>query len=222
MGVSAGVWSMEKDGWRFVGPAGIVTVVLLGMRWLTGNVLFLAIGGLGLAATAFLAFFFRDPQRQPPEGDGWIVSPADGRVLDIADDPQGGRRIAIFLSVFDIHVNRAPVTGRVEAIDYRPGRFLKAYDPRASTENERAIVTMDSIHGPIEFALIAGILARRVVCRLTTGQDLRLGERIGLIRFGSRAEIVVPAGAEVLVTRGDRVKGGVTPLARFRVNSTHG
>jgi len=213
---------MEKDGWRFVGPAGIVTVVLLGMRWLTGNVLFLAIGGLGLAVTAFFAFFFRDPQRQPPQGDGWIVSPADGRVLDIADDPRGGRRIAIFLSVFDVHVNRAPVTGRVEAIDYRPGRFLKAYDPRASTENERAIVTMDSAHGPIEFALIAGILARRVVCRLTTGQDLRLGERIGLIRFGSRAEIVVPAGAEVLVTRSDRVKAGVTPLARFRVNSSHG
>jgi len=208
---------MEKDGWRFVGPAcGLLAVFAL-LAWWTGSSYFL-VGSVFFALLAgFFAFFFRDPERQPPEGDGWVVSPADGRVLGIATDPDGRRRIAIFLSIFDVHVNRAPVTGTIVSVRYRPGRFLKAFDPRASKENEQAIVTVNSAYGLVEFALIAGILARRVVCHLKAGQRLRLGERIGLIRFGSRAEVVLPPEVPILVHPGDRIKGGISPVARFRV-----
>jgi phosphatidylserine decarboxylase len=211
---------MEKDGWRFVGPAGILAVILLVWGWTGGGLVAVVAGVLCAVAGGFLVFFFRDPQRQPPDGEGWIVSPADGRVLSV-DTVHGGRRVAIFLSVFNVHVNRAPATGTVKEIDYKRGRFLKAYDPRASTENERVVVTMDSACGLIEFALIAGILARRVVCRLSEGQHVRLGERIGLIRFGSRAEVVVPSTATLLVKPGDRVAGGLTPLARYGTGNPH-
>lgn len=206
---------MEKDGWRFVGPIMSLLVVSAGLGWWTGNAVFFAGCVLFAIMAGYLAFFFRDPERQPPAGNGWVVSPADGRVLSVETETDGRQRIAIFLSVFDVHVNRAPVTGTVDSVRYQPGRFFKAFDSRASKENEQAVVLVDSADGLIEFALIAGILARRVVCRLKPGQQLQLGQRIGLIRFGSRAEVVLPAGIPALVQRGDRVKGGITAVARL-------
>jgi len=211
---------MEKDGWRFVGPACCLVVVSAGLGWWTGNTIFIAGCALFAVMAGYLVFFFRDPERQAPAGDGWVVSPADGKVLGVETDADGRRRIAIFLSVFDVHVNRAPVTGTVDSVRYLPGRFFKAFDPRASKENEQVIVTVNSRYGLIEFALIAGILARRVVCRLKVGQQLQIGQRIGLIRFGSRAEVVLPAGISPMVQRGDRVKGGITPLARLEAGDS--
>lgn len=208
---------METDGWRFVGPACALAIVCWVAGWWVGNRVLLTIGLVFVVFAGFFAYFFRDPERQPPAGEGWIVSPADGRVLSVETDADGRRRIAIFLSVFDVHVNRAPIAGIVESVDYRPGRFFKAFDPRASKENEQAVMVIDSEYGKIEFALIAGILARRVVCRLTVGQQVTTGERVGLIRFGSRAEIVIPAGVPIVVRPGDHVNGGLSPLARFAV-----
>ena len=206
---------METDGWRFVGPMAGLMIICLGLWWRTGSKILLTAGVVCGIVAVFMAYFFRDPDRQPPAGHGWVVSPADGKVLSIEDEPDGRRRIAIFLSVFDVHVNRAPITGTVASVDYRPGKFFKAFDPRASKENEQAVIVINSAHGPIEFSLIAGVLARRVVCRIESGQEVQIGQRVGLIRFGSRAEIVLPPEAKILVQPGDRVKGCLTPVARF-------
>jgi len=208
-------WRMETDGWRFVGPMAGLTIIFLGLWWRTGSKILLTAGVVCGIAAIFTAYFFRDPERQPPEGLGWVVSPADGRISRIENDPDGRRRIAIFLSVFDVHVNRAPIAGTVASVNYRPGQFFKAFDPRASKENEQTVIVINSAFGPIEFSLIAGILARRIVCRIEPGQEVQIGQRVGLIRFGSRAEIVLPPEANILVQPGDRVKGCLTPVARF-------
>ena len=213
---------MEKDGWFFVIPAGVLMIGFAAWGSWTGNYIVYGFAAFFAVMTGFLAFFFRDPQRQPPEGSGWVVSPADGKILSIDTDPDGRRRIAIFLSVFDVHVNRAPIAGTVDSVQYRPGRYFKAFDPRASKENEQAAITVSSPSGPVEFALIAGILARRVVCRIETGQMLQLGQRVGLIRFGSRAEVVLPPDVSIMVHPGDRVKGCATPLARFAGKDSNG
>ncbi len=206
---------MELDGWRFVGPAAGLALICLGLGWRSGSKLLIS-GGVVLALLAlFCAYFFRDPERTVPEGKGWVVSPADGKILSVANDPDGRIRIAIFLSVFDVHINRAPISGTVKSVEYRPGKFFKAFDPRASKENEQAVIVIDSEYGPVEFSLIAGILARRVICRVHSGEELIIGQRVGLIRFGSRAEVVLPAGTSILVKSGDKVKGAATALARF-------
>jgi phosphatidylserine decarboxylase len=210
---------METDGWRFVGPACVLALMCGVGGWWSGSKILLSAGFVCLVLAGFSAYFFRDPDRQPPAGPGWIVSPADGTVLSVAADPDGRNRIAIFLSVFDVHVNRAPVAGTVESVEYRPGRFFKAFDPRASQENEQAVIVINSVYGKIEFSLIAGILARRVVCRLAEGQQVQIGERVGLIGFGSRAELVLAPDLPILVKPGDRVKGGATALARCATES---
>ena len=210
---------MEADGWRFVGPAAGLALVCLGFGWRSGSKILIS-GGVILALLAlFCAYFFRDPERTVPEGAGLVVSPADGKILSVENDPDGRIRIAIFLSVLDVHINRAPISGTVTSVEFRPGKFLKAFDPRASKENEQAIIVIDSEYGPVEFSLIAGILARHVVCRVDTGDQLTIGQRVGLIRFGSRAEVVLPAGTPVLIKPGDRVKGAETALARFTSDS---
>ncbi len=208
---------METDGWRFVGPACALAIVCWVVGWWIGNRALISVGFVCVALAGFFAYFFRDPERQPPEGAGWVVSPADGKVLSVEADPDGRNRIAIFLSVFDVHVNRAPIAGTVESVEYRPGKFFKAFDQRASKENEQAVIVINSAYGKIEFSLIAGILARRVVCRVTKGQQVQTGERVGLIRFGSRAELVLPPEVPILVKPGDKVEGGATALARFEV-----
>jgi len=206
---------MDTDGWRFVGPAWALVIFCWFVGWRADSTAITVAGFVCVIPAVFFVWFFRDPERRAPEGDGWIVSPADGKVLSVETEANGSNRIAIFLSVFDVHVNRAPIAGTVESVVYRPGRFLKAFDPRASKENEQAVIIINSAHGKIEFSLIAGILARRVICRIAAGYRVQTGQRVGLIRFGSRAEIAVPPTAPILVRPGDRVRGGATPLARF-------
>lgn len=161
----------------------------------------------------FILYFFRDPERLVPDGPGLVVSPADGRVVAIRRDPARAT-VSIFLSVFDCHINRSPVSGTVAEVRYTRGRYLPAWDGRASRENERNHLVIEAADGSYGVTQIAGVLARRIVCRKRTGDRVGRGERIGLIRFGSRTDLLLPPGVEPLVAVGDRVRGGLSILAR--------
>jgi phosphatidylserine decarboxylase len=167
-----------------------------------------------LPLAAFSAFFFRDPDRVIPDDPGLVVAPADGRVVDVWRDGEE-TRIAVFLSVFDVHVNRMPLAGRVTESRHAPGRFLAAFRSEAASANERHDVLLQTDHGSVLVSQIAGLIARRIVCRARVGDTFASGERYGLIRFGSRTDVRLPAHAEPLVVRGERVRGGATPIARL-------
>ena len=186
------------------------------MAALTGHPL---AAGVFLAATLFLLQFFRDPERRPEGGEDTIVSPADGTVLSIAEAseaPSGARRrLSIFMSVFNCHVNRAPVSGRLGDYVYVRGAKRVAFADKASSENEQNRITLVTPDGPITFKQIAGALARRVIFYPRVGDELARGQRVGMIRFGSRCDLFLPDGVEVLVHPGDKVKAGQTGLARW-------
>jgi phosphatidylserine decarboxylase len=164
-------------------------------------------------AAAFVAFFFRDPERVTPTGQGIVVSPADGRVTAVEPGPSGAR-VSIFLSVFNCHINRSPVDGEVIAATYTPGRFHPAWHPRVDRENERNHLVIRAADGEYGVTQIAGILARRIVCTRGPGSRVRRGERIGLIQFGSRTDLHLPPGVDPVVRPGDRVRGATSVLAR--------
>jgi phosphatidylserine decarboxylase len=168
----------------------------------------------------FLISFFRDPERSPGGDDGAILSPADGTVLSIAQAPESppgaSRRISIFMSVFNCHVNRAPVTGVLSDYSYSPGRKLAAFDEKSSTDNEQNRITLAAARGTVTFKQIAGVLARRIVFYPRPGDRLDRGQRIGLIFFGSRVDLFVPDDAELRSGPGDKVKAGLTELARWK------
>jgi phosphatidylserine decarboxylase len=173
-----------------------------------------------LLLAAFFLWFFRDPHRTIPTGIGLIVSPGDGRVTETASitTPQGAmQRISIFLSVFDVHVNRAPISGIVSRVHYQKGQFLNAMNPASAERNEQSVVTLRGQGADagfeITFKQIAGLLARRIVCRCAEGQSFERGQHVGLIKFGSRVDVLLPANAELRVRVGDRVKGGASVLA---------
>ena len=203
---------IERDGFVFILPALVLSGVLFGLRlpwWGTGVLLL----------SGFLVYFFRDPERVIPEGERLILAPADGRVLAIKPFPdwkgpfgESLMRVSIFLSVFDVHVNRAPLTSLVNGVTHTPGRFVTAWEERASAENEQTLIHFASPDGDVWVKQIAGILARRIVCRVRPGQKVGAGDRIGLIRFGSRVDCILPATVELKVRRGQAVKGGSTIL----------
>jgi phosphatidylserine decarboxylase len=162
----------------------------------------------------FCIFFFRDPERScgaPPDA---VAAPADGRVVAV-QELDGRPQIAIFLSVLDVHVNRSPCAGTVETVSHRPGRFLVAWDPRASTANEQTRLQLETDRGLVEVKQIAGVLARRIICRVGPGDTLQRGSRFGMIRFGSRVELTLPAGSRVATSVGDRVRAGETVIAQL-------
>jgi len=202
---------MVRDGYKFVFPLLFAGIVAAAFGWrLTAGVL--------LLICAAVAFFFRDPERLPPAEAGVVVSPADGRVMEITDEVlQGrpGRRISIFLSIWDVHVNRSPMAGQFREVEYRTGRFYNAMRSRASVENEQNIIHLQTERGEMVFKQIAGAIARRVVCWKAPGDTVKLGERIGLIRFGSRMDVWLPSDAEILARPGQHVAGGVSVLARW-------
>ena len=173
----------------------------------------------GLAALFFL-WFFRDPERAIPAEPGLIVSPADGQVTDVAATQLNGKsctRISIFLNVFDVHVNRSPISGVIQDVTYRRGKFLNAMDRASAEDNEQNIVTMQGEGMTLVFTQIAGLLARRIVFNHKPGDVLARGQRVGMIKFGSRTDVIFPSPSELAVKIGDRVKGGSTILARLRV-----
>jgi phosphatidylserine decarboxylase len=173
------------------------------------------------AVAGFMAFFFRDPDRVTPPDDDLVVAPADGRVL-VAGAPEPGaappgewQQVSVFLSPLDVHINRVPFGGRVTRVDYRPGRFLPAYQPDAARDNERSEIWVERGDVVVVARQIVGILARRVVCRAQEGDELPTGARFGLMKFGSRMDVFLPPQARLLVTPGGRVRGGESALARI-------
>jgi phosphatidylserine decarboxylase len=173
--------------------------------------------------TVFVVFFFRDPERSSPPGDRNVLSPADGKILEVkqiddSDNPLGGPavKVSIFMSIFNVHVNRVPLNGVVEKIEYHPGKFFSANLDKASLENERNIVTLSADDSKrIVVTQIAGLIARRIVCNISEGDSVTAGNRFGLIRFGSRLELLLPPESSVSVEKGDRARAGVTVIARL-------
>ncbi|MBP9663835.1 MAG: phosphatidylserine decarboxylase, partial [Pyrinomonadaceae bacterium] len=171
-----------------------------------------ALGFLVLAA--FMAFFFRDPARVPPTGEGLIVSAADGRVTRI-DDGANGKLVSVFLSPLDVHINRSPITGTIREITYIAGRKMPATNNEASLLNERNSLVIEGDDIAVTCTQIAGILARRIVCWPRTGDNLSRGQKFGLIKFSSRTDVLMPANVELTVSVGDRVRGGETVIAMY-------
>jgi len=208
--------------WREMGPvlAAVSSLLISQMTfyilWRRSFFLLLAAG-----CTAFLAFtfyFFRDPERRIPDRDDVLLAPADGRILSVETDmesPLGDgpvSRIVIFLSLWDVHVNRVPVTGKVDRIEYRPGRFLPAFSGHASARNEQTLIRIRTGGGFIVLKQVAGLFARRIVCDLRTHQEVKAGQRFGMIKFGSRVELFVPDGNSLRICQGSRIKAGETIL----------
>jgi phosphatidylserine decarboxylase len=202
---------IAREGWPF-----ILLPLLAGTGLLLARLQWP--GGLLLGLGVFSAFFFRDPERVVPVGPGLVVSPADGKVVQVVEAPPGqeGTQISIFLSIFDVHVNRAPIAGRIAKVEYNPGEFLPAFDDKASSRNEQNTVTVEDGETRVVFKQIAGLIARRIVFRKGVGDTVGRGERVGLIRFGSRVDVFVPGGFEVRVRRGERVASGSSILAEQR------
>jgi phosphatidylserine decarboxylase len=198
----------------------LVLAVAAAILW-PGLVTFL-LAGLLIALFALLLYFFRDPQRIPPAGEGLFLAPADGQVVEVkrVHEPRflrgEGLKIGIFMSLLDVHVNRAPVEGQVALTEHVPGQFLQAFRPEASEVNEHNLVGLRSRYGRVLIKQVAGILARRVVCWVGTEQRLQAGERLGVIKFGSRVEVYLPPGAEPVVLVGNRTRAGVTAVARWK------
>jgi phosphatidylserine decarboxylase len=208
---------MVRDGIFYALGMLVVAAVLW---WLT-HLLWLAV--IPLPFAAFFLWFFRDPERPIPGEPGLIVSPADGKVTDITSTQLNGRpctRISIFLNVFDVHVNRSPVAGVIKEVLYKQGQFGNAMGAISAEANEQNIVTMEGDGMTVVFKQIAGLIARRIVFTRKTGDTLARGERVGMIKFGSRTDVIFPTPAELNVKVGDRVKGGASVLARVAVPQT--
>lgn len=213
---------IAKEGLIFV----LTCLILTGLSIYGANRLdsrFLFVLSIILAIlTVMVTYFFRDPERLFPQGNNLVLSPADGVVVNVDTLPnhsfvgESAVRISVFLSVFDVHVNRVPASGTVESVLYNKGKYLAAYAEKASDINENAEVTMTTEGGHrIAFKQIAGLIARRIVCHLKPGQQVKAGDRYGMIRFGSRADIIMPANTRIVVNKRDRVHAGRSILAHL-------
>ena len=207
---------IHPEGYPFIGGFALASLILF---WL-----WTPLGWIGTVLTLWCAYFFRDPPRVTPIGDGLVISPADGRislVVNAVPPPQLALgtaplpRVSVFMSVFDCHVNRAPVSGRVERIVYTPGKFLNADLDKASEDNERNALVLASDAGRVGVVQIAGLIARRIKCWTKEGQAMNAGERIGMIRFGSRVDVYLPAGTIPLVSEGQTSLAGETVIAEI-------
>ena len=202
---------MVKEGYYFGLPPLVLGVGAFLAHWVVAGIILVALA-------LFVFYFFRDPERAIPTDPGAVVSPADGRIVVITDEPNKGvpgKRISIFLAIWNVHVNRSPEAGTITGMEYRPGKFLAAMVARASAENEQNVISLSTARGEMMFKQIAGLIARRVVCWKKPGDVVARGERIGLVRFGSRVDLWVPRDAEILVKLGDNVKGGSSVLANW-------
>ena len=207
---------MVKEGYWF----GIPPLVIGGILLAFGNTVGVIVGAVLVFLALFVFYFFRNPDRDIPMEPGVVVSPADGRVVVVKDEENAGRpgkRVSIFLAIWNVHVNRSPAAGTITKLEYKPGKFLAAWAEKASLENEQNVFTLASEHGEIVFKQIAGWVARRVVAWKKTGDSVGRGEVVGLVRFGSRVDLWLPEGAELAVKVGDNVKGGSSVIARMRI-----
>jgi phosphatidylserine decarboxylase len=205
---------MVRDGYFYALGLGVVAVVV----WMLTHLA--ALVAIPVILAAFFLWFFRDPHRTIPEGPGQVVSPGDGVVTEAEwiETVAGNRlRLSIFLSVFNVHVNRCPVGGTVKTVELRKGAFMNAMNPASVLANEQTLIMIDTGSYEVSFKQIAGLLARRIVCNLKVGDVVQRGQRMGLIKFGSRVDVLLPAEAELRVKKGTRVKGGSTVLAEIAV-----
>ena len=205
---------MVREGYFFGLPPFLIGLALaaFGHGWIV------AVGVALLCLGLFVFSFFRNPNRAVPGEPGLIVAPADGRVVVIQDEHCNGRpgkRLSIFLAVWNVHVNRAPAAGTIQSLQYKPGKFLAAWDKHASFQNEQNVFTQSTEHGEIVYKQIAGWIARRVVSWKKAGDTVARGERIGLVRFGSRVDLWLPGEAQIVVRVGETVKGGSSIVARM-------
>jgi phosphatidylserine decarboxylase len=209
---------MVRDGYLYALGLGVVAAILWELTHSSSTAAAYSLTAIPLLLAAFFLWFFRDPEREIPTGAGQIVSPADGVVTEAEwiETVGGSRlRLSIFLNVFDVHVNRVPVSGTVKIVEFREGGFLNAMKPESVLTNEQTLVVVDAGGYDVGFKQIAGLLARRIVCNLKVGDKVQRGQRMGLIKFGSRCDVLMPAEANLKVKMGSRVKGGSTVLAEI-------
>ena len=197
---------IAKDGYIFILPLAVLTGIFWALSWFW-------VTGLFVGLFLFVTWFFRDPERSLPEGPNAIVSPGDGKIVEIISekDPlldEAYTRVSIFLNVFNVHVNRVPISGKIQATRYNPGKFFNAASHKASLDNEQSAILLNNGHVTILVKQIAGLIARRIVCWAKEGDEYQRGQRFGLIRFGSRVDIFLPEGADIKVEIGDIVSGG--------------
>jgi phosphatidylserine decarboxylase len=209
---------MAKEGYPYVLIPLALALVLLALGYFFAPAFVYAAIPV-LLVTCFMAYFFRDPQRTMPQEGGVVVSPADGRVTRVcplSPETEGSPTVvSIFLSPLDVHINRAPIAGKITNVTYTKGKFLMATKEEASVVNEQNALTIEGAGMTLVCKQIAGVLARRIVCWKKAGDELELGERFGLIKFSSRTDLILPPQVEVLVSVGDRVRGGATVIGRI-------
>ena len=197
---------IAKEGYMFILPLAVLTGIFWALSWFW-------VTGLFVGLFLFVTWFFRDPERSVPEDPNAIVSPGDGKIVEIISekDPlldEAYTRVSIFLNVFNVHVNRVPISGKIQATRYNPGKFLNAASHKASLDNEQSAILLNNGHVTILVKQIAGLIARRIVCWAEEGDEYQRGQRFGLIRFGSRVDIFLPEGTDIKVEIGDIVSGG--------------
>ena len=197
---------IAKDGYIFILPLAVLTGIFWALSWFW-------VTGLFVGLFLFVTWFFRDPERSIPEDPNAIVSPGDGKIVEIISEKdtlldEAYTRVSIFLNVFNVHVNRVPISGKIQATRYNPGKFFNAASHKASLDNEQSAILLNNGHVTILVKQIAGLIARRIVCWAKEGDEYQRGQRFGLIRFGSRVDIFLPEGTDIKVAIGDIVNGG--------------
>jgi phosphatidylserine decarboxylase len=214
---------MAKEGLGIIFFSLILTVLFFVLSVITRNRILSGITIVFLIATLFVVFFFRDPERRIPEGEGIILSPADGKIVEISVFTKndflgsGGTKVAIFLSAFNVHINRNPINGEVKYVKYTSGSFNAAFKEKASSENEQNELGLENESIKLIVKQIAGTVARRIICRIKEGDQVRIGERFGMIKFGSRVEIFLPGKVKVLVKLNQKVRAGETIIGTYEV-----
>ena len=204
---------LSPEGNIFVFPLIILTGLLI-LFWSMGHVTIYLPSFSGLILLFFLNFF-RDPKRLVPKGINQIVSPADGKIIRIDTQDEEFQIVSVFLNVFDVHVNRMPITGTFSDVNYTKGKFLMAFDHNACDENERNIITIETAVGPIRLVQIAGLIARRIICYANKGKEMQIGDRLGFMRFGSRIDLRLPNKIKLEVKLGQKVMGNTTIIGTF-------
>jgi len=212
---------MAKDGIGILMAVLLPTVLFSIISMINYSHTIIILAGFGWLFSFFTVYFFRDPDRSIPNDENVILSPGDGKVVQIIEVEENtylqskARQVSIFLSVFDVHINRIPISGKVGYFNYLKGKFVQAFRPEASVVNEQTIIGIENGNCKILFKQIAGILARRIVCNIREGFVVERGKRFGMIKFGSRVDVLMPLDVEIMVTKNQKVKGGETVLGRY-------
>ena len=212
---------INKDGYKIIAYTGILLLAMIILLCFWPQPYLFILTALVGVLFIFHFFFFRDPQREIPQGDKLVLAPADGQIIaiDEVEEPlffkEKARRVAIFMTVFNVHINRLPVSGKVENIIYNKGEYLSAFKEDAARKNERNAIALNSAHGKVLFTQIAGLIARRIVCHLKPGDQVRAGERFGMIKYSSRVDVYLPLSAKINVQLKQWVKGGSSILGEF-------